>query len=322
MTANKQTAVGAFVLGGIALALAAIVMFGKFNLFNPTISAAVVFQDSIAGLSVGAPVTFRGVRVGSVDSIGIQFDPKSHIAFIPVTVSLEPNRAQVAGETGRIQVDLSALITRGLRAELNTQSFVTGQSQIDLDFDPSSPADLHPTITRLPEIPTRQSTIQRAKQQLSQLPLRELADNSNATLQSLRALTEKLDDDLPPLVDSLKATSDRSAQLVDVASQTVRDLQGRLDVTLGDISRLAVSGNQQLGQRGAELHTMLTGANQTIEQTHALLSDLRSFTSNRAASRINIDSALRDLAAAAASMRGFANDVEHNPQLLLTGRRP
>ena len=61
---------------------------------------------------------------------------------------------------------------RGLRAELNTQSFVTGQSQIDLDFDQSAPAVMHPNVTSLPEIPTRLSTIQRVQKQLSQLPLR------------------------------------------------------------------------------------------------------------------------------------------------------
>jgi len=37
---------------------------------------------------------------------------------------------------------------------------------------------------------------------------------------------------------------------------------------------------------------------------------------------VNLEAALRDLAASAASLRGFSNDVEHNPQLLLTGRRP
>ena len=78
----QATVVGAFVLGGIVLGLAAIVMFGNFNLFNPTQQAAVVFEGSIAGLSVGAPVTFRGVRVGAVDGIGIEFDPKTKIAYI------------------------------------------------------------------------------------------------------------------------------------------------------------------------------------------------------------------------------------------------
>jgi paraquat-inducible protein B len=322
MRVDRQTTLGAFVLGGIVLALAAVVLFGKFSFFNPSIRAAIVFQDSIAGLSVGAPVTFRGVRVGAVESIAIQFDSKTNVAYIPVTIRLEPGRALITRSNNGDNVDLADLITRGLRAELNTQSFVTGQSEIDLDFDPASTPVLHPDIARLPEIPTQQSTLQKAREQLSQLPLRELADNTTATLQSLRGLAEKLDDDLPPLVASLKATSDRSTETVETAGQAIKALQSRLDTTLDSVGQVAASGEQQLNQRGAELHTLLTASNQTMLQVRDLLSDLRSLTSERAASRANIDSTLRDLAAAAASLRGFANDVEHNPQLLLTGRHP
>jgi paraquat-inducible protein B len=310
------------VLGGIALALVAVVLFGKFNLFNPSVRAAIVFQDSIAGLAVGAPVTFRGVRVGAVESIGIEFDPKTKVAYIPVTIRLEPGRALIAQRANSDTVKLPDLITRGLRAELNVQSFVTGQSQIDLDFDPASAPVLHADIVDLPEIPTRQSTLQKAREQLSQLPLRELADDTSATLQSLRALAEKLDEDLPPLVDSLRTTSDRSAQTVETAGQAIKELQGRLDTTLGTIGQVATSSEQQLNERGTELHTLLTASSQTMLQMQDLLRDLRSLTSERTPSRTNLDSTLRDLAAAAASLRGFANDVEHNPQLLLTGRRP
>jgi paraquat-inducible protein B len=322
MKANGQTAVGAFVLGGIVLALAAVVLFGKLNMFHPSVRAAVVFEGSIAGLSVGASVTFRGVRVGAVENIGIEFDPKTKIAYIPVNIRLEPGRSMIARKDAGDKVDLSDLISRGLRAELNVQSFVTGQSQIDLDFDPASAAVLHGDITDLAEIPTRLSTLQRARQQLSQLPLRELADDTKAALQSLRGLAEKMDRDLPPLVHSLKATSDRSSQMVDTAKQAITDLQGRLDTTLGAIGEFAGSGNQQLNQRGTDLHTLLISSNQTMLQVRELLAELKSLASERGAPRANIDSTLRDLAAAAASLRGFANDVEHDPRLLLTGRRP
>jgi paraquat-inducible protein B len=322
MRTDRHATVGAFVLGGILLAIAAIVLFGKFNLFNPSIEAAIIFQDSINGLSVGAPVTFRGVRVGAVESISIEFDSKTQVAYIPVTIRLEPGRALVTRTNNAESVDLAGLITRGLRAQLNTQSFVTGQSEIDLDFDPASAPVMHPNIATLPEIPTRQSTLQKAREQLSQLPLQELAADTTATLQSLRGLAEKLDEDLPPLVASLKDTSDKSAQTVAIAGQAIQDLQGRLDATLSTFGQVATSGEQQLNQRGAELHTLLASSNQTMVQVRDLLGDLRTLTSERAASRANIDSTLRDLAAAAASLRGFANDVEHNPQLLLTGRRP
>jgi paraquat-inducible protein B len=322
MNSNRQTAVGAFVLGGVLLGLAAIVLFGKFDLFNPPVKAAIVFKDSIAGLSVGAPVTFRGVRVGAVQSIAIQFDAKSNTAFIPVIVTLEPGRALITRKKGGEDVDLADLIMRGLRAELNVQSFVTGQSEIDLDFDPGSPPVLHEDVTKLPEIPTRQSQLQKATEQLSQLPLRELADNTNATLKSLRGLSEKLDNDLPPLIDSLKTTLDRSGATVETAGASIKELQERLDTTLNAITQVASSGDQQLTQRGAELHTLLATSNQAISQMNDLVRDLKSVTSERAAPRANIEATLRDLAAAAASLRGFANDVEHNPQLLLTGRKP
>lgn len=322
MSGNRQTAVGAFVLGGIVLALAAIILFGQFNPFRPSTRAAVVFQNSIAGLSVGAPVTFRGVRVGAVQTIAIQFDPRTSIALIPVVVTLEPGRTLIDPKQGAAGIDLPDLIKRGLRAELNVQSFVTGQSEIDLDFDPTSSPILHPDVTKLTEIPTRQSTLQKATEQLSQLPLHELADNATATLTSLRGLAEKLDQDLPPLVDSLKATSDRSGQTIDAATEAIKSLQGRLDTTLAVIEQVATTGDKQLNQRGAELHAVLTSSNQTMAQVHDMLADLRSLTSDRSASRANVEAALRDLAAASASLRGFANDVEHNPQLLLTGRRP
>jgi paraquat-inducible protein B len=319
---GTQTTVGAFVLGGIILAVGAIVFFGQFNFFNPTIRAVIVFQDSIAGLSIGSPVTFRGVPVGSVERIGIQFQPKTSTAYIPVTIRLEPDRARIARPKGSAPLDVEELTKRGLRAELNVQSFVTGQAQIDLDFDPGSEPVMHPDISSLPEIPTKQSAIQVAKQQLSQLPWRELADNTNDTLQSLKTLSEKLDEDLPPLVASLKTTSDRSAEAVQTAGEAIKALQARLDTTLANINQLTTTADGQLSARGTELHKLLASADQTMVQARDLLGDLRTATSSRSADRANIESTLRDLAAASASFRGFASDVERNPQLLLTGRRP
>jgi paraquat-inducible protein B len=324
MIPDRQTAIGVFVFGGFILALGAIVLFGNFRLFNPTVRAAVVFQGSVSGLSVGAPVTFRGVRVGAVEGILLQFDPQTQAAYIPVTVQLEPERVRVAGNDNatRELLTLSNLVARGLRAQLITQSFVTGQSQIDLDFDPASSPVLHPNITSLPEIPTRLSTVQRVQEELSQLPLAELVGNAKGALQSMHDLSERLDHDMPPLIASLQVTSERSTRAVDIAADAITDLRGRLDDTLTHVTEFIATGDQQMGQRGADLHAVLASFNQTVQQVHEMLNDLKGLTSSRGESRANLDSTLRDLAAAAASLRGFSNDVEHNPQLLLTGRRP
>lgn len=318
--ANRQTMVGLFVVGGVILAVAAFILFGNFNPFSTTTRAVVIFQGSASGLSVGAPVTFRGVRVGAVSDISIEFDQKAYAAFIPVTVELQPDQVRLTEDNSPLQ--FSALIQHGLRAELNIQSLVTGQAQIDLDFDPSAPAVLHPGLTNLPEIPTRQSVIQKAQQTLSQLPLKQLADNANASLESIRTLAEKLDRDLPPLIQSVTQTSDHSRQLVDNATSTMSDLQQRLDTTLTGVDTLTASTNQQIVARSADLHVLMAGAGQTVRQLNQTLADLREMTNARSPDRANLESTLRDLAAATAALRGFASDVERNPQLLLMGRKP
>ena len=104
-------------------------------------------------------------------------------------------------------------------------------------------------------------------------------------------------------------------------SQAVQSLQQRLDTTLQAITTVATTGNDQLQQRGGDLHTLLVNASQATTQVRDLLTQLQGVTSSRASTRTNIEATARDLAAAAASLRGFAGDIERNPQLLLTGRR-
>jgi len=323
MNASRQTAIGAFVFGGLVLALMTVVLFGNFRLFNPTDRAAIIFQGSISGLTVGAPVTFRGVRVGAVQNITLQFDQTAQAAFIPVTVQLDPDSVRVTGgENGSQRIDLQVMVQRGLRAELMTQSFVTGQAQIDLDFDPGSQAVLHPSLTKLPEIPTRLSAFQRVQEQLTKLPIGDLVKNADATLTSLHGLLDRLNQQMPVVFDDAKTISAGVNKSLDAATSAIGDLQKRIDETLGHIDRLVIDSDQQVTQRGADLHTLLTTSTQTMMQLRESLGDLRSLTSSRGQARTNLEATLRDLAAAAASLRGFANDVEHNPQLLLTGRRP
>jgi len=324
LAAARQTIIGAFVFGGFLLALLAIILFGNFRLFSSTTRVAVVFQGSISGLSAGAPVTFRGVRIGNVQSTVLQFDAQTRTAYIPVTMQLEPDRIRVTGQKGgsRTALNLSELVAQGLRAELITQSFVTGQTEINLDFYPSTPATLHPGVTDLPEIPTRLSTVQRVQEELSQLPLRELVNNADETLQSLRHLSDRLDQELPPLVANLKVTAQESTRTVETAAGAITDLQRRVNDTLTRTTQLITTGNRQINERSADLHALLVSSARAARQASETLNDVRSLTSSRSETRANLESALRDLAATAASLRGLASDVERNPQLLLTGRRP
>jgi paraquat-inducible protein B len=147
-------------------------------------------------------------------------------------------------------------------------------------------------------------------------------EHAIATLDSVRKLSERLDADLPPLIASVKTTSEGAGHTVDVAAQAINRLQDSLNSTLDSLRHLTANTDQRLGDRSADLHAFLTSANQTVLQTRAVLNELKGFTSDRGTASANLEATLRDLAAAAASLRGFTSDIERNPQLLLTGRRP
>ena len=317
---NRQTVVGAFVLGGIILALGAIILFGQINPFSRVVRAVVVLQGSASGLSIGAPVTFRGVPLGSVSNIELTFDRRTFTAYIPVTLVLDPKRVHRADTNEIIGVD--ELVRRGLRAEVNIQSLVTGQAAIELSFDPSTPAVLHPGLSQYPEIPVRQSVFQKTQKTLEQLPLQEMADNINKSLDSIRSLADKLDEDMPALIVSAQQTSNQSRVLIGTATKTLDTLETQLTTTLAGINTMTAAATTQLNGRGADLHTLLLNTNTAVVQTQQMVNELRNFTAARSDQRADIDATLRDLAAAAASMRGFASEIEREPQLLLMGRQP
>ncbi|MCX5616393.1 MlaD family protein [Bombella sp. TMW 2.2559] len=313
---SKKTQIGAFVVIGGVLLLFVVMAFGHLRFFSKTRDVAVVFQNSISGLSIGAPVNFRGVKVGSVKSITLHFDPQDRRAYIPVIISLQTGQIHVVPDaSGEREVSLQQMINNGLRAGLNLQSLVTGQSDIELDFDRSVPASLHPRITSLPEIPVRLSTMEKLKNTLEHIPLKDISQHADEALLSITSLSDNLHQELPSLIESMKKTSDQSQETIQAATTAIRDLQVRLDQTLGKMNRLLDTGTSQLDMRGKDLHVTLASASQTLEALQDILSA-------RSVDRANLDAALRDIAATASSLRGFASDVERNPQLLLMGRRP
>jgi paraquat-inducible protein B len=94
---TTPAAVGGFILGGLAIVVVAILFFGGGETFTPKTKAVVYFQGSVGGLTVGAPVTFRGVAIGSVARVALLVDPSTLTARIPVYLQLEPDRVTLVG---------------------------------------------------------------------------------------------------------------------------------------------------------------------------------------------------------------------------------
>jgi len=69
---TKPALVGLFVLGGLVLAFVGLLAFGGLRWFEPSQQAVVYFNEPLSGLSAGAPVTFRGIEIGSVSRLAIK----------------------------------------------------------------------------------------------------------------------------------------------------------------------------------------------------------------------------------------------------------
>ena len=89
--------IGAFIVGALLLAVVGVLLFGSGKLFRDTAECVMFFEGDVQGLSVGAAVKFRGVKIGEVTSITTQLDRKTLEVRIPVYVDLVDLETQLYG---------------------------------------------------------------------------------------------------------------------------------------------------------------------------------------------------------------------------------
>src|SRR5512135_58843 len=120
----SKTLIGAFVLGAVVLIVAGVVVFGGGKFFKKTIKYVMYFDGSVKGLQVGAPVTFRGVKIGQVTNIVLRFNPEKMSVLIPVYVEIDPEIFQTQFKVKPKPYQYyRTLLDKGLKARLEMQSF-------------------------------------------------------------------------------------------------------------------------------------------------------------------------------------------------------
>lgn len=281
-TNNKSAIVGGFILGALMLGSIAILFFGTINIFNKLPTMVVFFHESVAGLDVGAPVTFHGVTIGSVKSISLQVNSKDMSANIPVLIDIDPNKVVWGNKKLQNEEDFQRLIKAGFCAQLAVQSLVTGQLRIDLGFRPNATAQIVGLMPDKAEIPTIPSDLDQIKNKLSELPIRELVATAQQTLVSIDKLSKHVDAVLTPLTGSLQKTADSATQTLNTANTAIYNLQTDVE---------------------------------------PLLASLKELSEPYAPFRNNLEATMRDMAASASSLRNFSHTLERDPSVLLTGRQ-
>jgi paraquat-inducible protein B len=316
---TKPGIVGAFILGAIGLGVLAILFFGGTHLFEKTSRVVVFFNEPVAGLDVGAPVTFDGAGVGSVQSVAIHFSPETLTVRIPVILKLDPRRIIWEGGNGE-EADYARLVKAGLRAQLAMESLITGKLRVDLDFRPGTPAQLVGGDETLPEIPAVTSELGQLRSQLSGLPLKELAETGQRALAAIQRLSDHVNAKLDPLVSTAQSSLDTASHTFQTADEAIRRVQAEASVAIHDLDVLLVDAHHQLDERGGEVSRTLASFTHAAHEADTLLNSLNDVTAPRSRLRSDLEAAARDLSATTSALRGFAETIQRNPNALLMGR--
>jgi len=228
------------------------------------------FKQSLRGLRPGTEVNFRGLVLGQVKSIGIEYDPKQQEFSMPVLVQIYPERLGQRFAEYRKQSKytpqqrLQFMINRGLAAQLRTSNLLTGQLYIAFDFFPKAiptkkaaprnEADMDTSriLLELPTIPNSAEEIQTQVSEialkLSKVPFDQIGDELQQSLKVLKGalnsagqLAEKLNNDVAP---EITVAMKDVRETLDAAERTLSGdapLMGDLRQTLQELTRAAVS---------------------------------------------------------------------------------
>ncbi|WP_173012801.1 MlaD family protein [Niveispirillum sp. SYP-B3756] len=324
MKRPSSTAIGAFVLGALALVASAILFFGGAALWAKKLEAVSYFDSSVAGLQIGAPVTFRGVRVGSVNGMGVHVNPQTYSFIIRVGMEIQPDTVATFGSHLKEGEDelIDTLLKRGLTAKLVMQSFVTGQLAVELDFrDGGRRIDVE-NKGHVPEIPTVPTDLQAITEQLQNVKLDKTVESLQKALDAVSTLLETPElrqtiTELPALVVQLRTTLAAVETEVGAMSGTaqtgIKQTVGELNQTLVSLRSLSATLDKEVANTAAAARTTMGKADSALDGASAVLDP-------QGRTMVQMQRAVDDLAATAARLRNLSERVDRDPSVLIKGR--
>lgn len=327
--ANK-TMIGLFVLGAIALVVIAVVTLGSGKLFRRTTTAVCYFEGSVGGLNEGAPVVFRGVKIGTVKDIAFRFDPQKASVTIPVFIELEQRRKGVTRE--EIIDTYKILIDRGLKAQLEMQSIVTGQLQVALDFYPDKPAKFKGTDPEYFEIPTIQSPLTELQKKVEKIPIDEIFQQVLSAVKGIEKVVNS--PEIPETVHSINEAAKEIKPLAANLGEAVKDFRKLVQNVDGQVGPLAAHLNEtvqetkgtikninsRIGPLGDSIEKTIKAAEETITVAEKTLKNIEANVGENSTIIYELNKSLEEIRGLARSIRALADYLEQHPESVIWGK--
>lgn len=313
---RKPFLIGAFLLSGVALLVAGLLLLSRDSLLSRPVEYVVYFTGALDGLDVGADVTYRGVKVGNVQQINLSYDRTLNDVVMPVTIRINSDSARSKKKDRGFDHSIEPLIAKGLRAQLQTPSLLTGKAIVALDFFPEQPGYIRdPHILDLPAIPTVPSRIDQIAdvlrdlaKGLKQMPLKETLEAANKTLLAFERIATA-----PETQAGLHSLSVSLANFEKISQQLQQRLPGMLDNVH--------SGSVELKEALVDVRHAAQSARDALQQMDAMVSDGRRSLGPQSELQYELLQSLQDLGQASKALQRTAESLEQQPQSIIFGKK-
>ncbi len=296
ISTRRYAWIGLFVVGSLLIAAIGIALFMGGGFGRTKVNVLMVFHGNVTGLELGTPVQFRGMKIGEVKRVRTIYDPESKQVLFPVYAEFT-GTIEIPGYDNRKSSDgvrsawIAGMVERGLRAQLQTKSFVTGQQMIMLDFASDGGPQFSDIEKNMLEIPTTRSPNEAIVDALRELPVRDIVFDGQKLLAQINRLMLAADGSPGPLPKMLEQFTQTGQALQKSLPQLSADTSaaGRdLRATLGAISKTSRGIDQQvvravdnLNASLAEFQKLAGGLQGTVSQAERGLSQSLGQVSNR-----------------------------------------
>lgn len=318
----STTSIGLFIVTGVALGVAGLILFSSTKMFSKTRDLVVYFDDSLNGLSEGAPVKYRGVTVGSVKRVMVRYNQATNDYAMPVIIEIEEKllRARFGDSSGEFFTDVSmeGRIKAGMRASLQSESMVTGILYVGVDIDPNAPPPVFHALKPIyPELPTKPTRIQQLMSNLASLDIKSIETNLNALLTKLDSTVGRLQmAEINHGITNLLTSINRLVTAPDITNALAS-----IKPTLDQYRELGAKLTSKVDPLADSVTNSLAQADRALAQLRGAGENLRILLAPDAPLRHDLDQALQELAGAAQSISSLVDFLKQHPNALLTGRQ-
>jgi paraquat-inducible protein B len=329
--------IGAFLVGSLTLLIAAVFIFGGGQFLKKKGEYVIYFDGALNGLNIGAPVKLQGVQIGAVKEITLVADFKSSRLSKPVVIEIDPGILRdpagqpfkIASNLEQRQQNTQRLIDAGLKAQLQTQSLLTGLLFVELNFFRNEPVKLtgldYKGLMELPSVPATADQLQNTADEMldkfSQLPIEDIGKDLAATLKEIRAIATSKE--LKKDRAALSKTLDETEKLVANLNRNLLPMMNNMNSTVNDTRTMVRQFNKEMRpvliSTGKALDTAtkaLDAAIDVLQESKHTLGSVDALTAPEAP----LWQALESLREAAQSTKDLADHLERHPESIIYGK--